>query len=162
MNKKIIVITASLIATCVLLKVYAQKASHIAVSPIARVKISDVYDIKKHPNPFMSPKARNKPAKKTILSKKTKKTTVTEKIITFNYPTLNSFRLTGLMMAGKEKQAILYDLNTRQTYYLITGKLYDRDIKIVKGFSGKVLLQSVELVDKDGKKRIIPLPSGIR
>jgi len=160
MMRKTITLAAVFAAAITLVGVgaaYAQKAP-IAVSPLARVKISDVYNAKKYRNPFAKPRPRPK-ATSTKKSGKKKKYTG-KKTLILNRPTLDSLRLTGMMLSGTEKQAVLYDLNTRQTYFLISGKLYNRDIKTVRGFTGKVLSQSVVL-QKDGKKRVIVLPSSM-
>lgn len=159
MIRKIIILTILFIPVILLKVTIAQKAP-ISVSPLARVKVSDVYDPKKYDNPFMSPKARKAlkytPKKPAVKTKKQVK-----RFMVFNEPTVNSLRLTGIMLSGSEKQALLYDLNTRQTYFLIRGKLYDRDIKVVRGFTGKVLSQSVVL-EKGNQKRTIALPGSGR
>jgi hypothetical protein len=114
---------------------YAQKAP-IAISPKVQVKVSDIYNAGKYVNPFAEPATRIK-KKPPVKGKRTVKKAAPAPRIIVNEPTLDSLRLTGIMLSGDEKQAILYDLNTRQTYFLIGENLYNRDVKKVRGFSGK-------------------------
>lgn len=155
MKKASIILIVILLAVAVF-KISAQKAP-IAVSPLARVSVSDVYDEKKYPNPFMTPQARQRAKAPPREVKKA----VIKKLLILDEPTLDSLRLTGIMLSGSEKQALLYDLNTRQTYFLIRGKLYDRDVKVVHGFKGEVLSQSVVL-EKGNKKKTIALPEAMK
>jgi hypothetical protein len=155
MNNKNIIILAAILLGLAFIK-DAKTQAPIAVSPLAQVRVTDVYNAKKYRNPFAAPRPKVKKAKapKVVRKKLVKK-------LILNRPTLDSLRLTGIMLSGSEKQAILYDLNTRQTYFLISGKLYNRDIKEVKGFGGKVLSESVVL-EKDKKTKTIALPSSAR
>ncbi len=155
--KRIIIIFPAVFLTAAILKTISAQKAPIAVSPLARVRVTDIYDAKKYPNPFLTPNTRRK---EKSAPKKIKKAAM-KKILVLDEPTLDSMRLTGVMLSGNEKQALLYDLNTRQTYFLIRGKLYDRDVKVVRGFSGEVLSQSVVL-EKGRKKKTIALPGAIR